>query len=117
MKNDQLSVFLNELTERPDFASTTSPSVMMRSATDNTPLHIAALRGDTGMVAALLAAGADANAVGERGHTPLHAALVQSNRQVARMLVAAGSALDAMTSDGIAARDMANAMGLWDAES
>ena len=65
----------------------------------------------------LLEAGADPNAVGERGCTPLHAALERQHLQVARMLIAAGSSLDAENSDGVVARDLTKGVALWEAEN
>ena len=117
MENDNLSAFLSEIALLAEFAATTSPSVMMRSPTGTTPLHIAAIRGDTGVVRTLLEAGADPNAAGEHGTTPLHAALEHKHLQVARMLIVAGSTLEAANNDGITARDMTKAVSLWETES
>lgn len=116
MDTERLSRFLNELAAHPDFAAATA-GVMMRDVANNTPLHIAALRGDPGVARALLDGGADANAVGADGNTPLHAALAQAHLQVARMLIAAGGALDATNHHGVSARAMPHAASLWEAES
>ena len=80
-------------------------------------MHLAATRGDTKAIQALLEAGADPNVVGERGRTPLHAALEQRHRQAARMLIAAGCSLDAKNSDGLTARDMTKDFALWETEN
>ena len=117
MENDNLSAFLSEIAALTEFAAITSPSVMMRSPTGTTPLHIASIRGNTGLVRTLLEAGADPNAVGERGATPLHAALAHKHLQVARMLIVAGSSLDAANIDGITARELTKTVSLWETES
>ena len=117
MDNERLSAFLREIAQRPDFAAVPVPGVMMRSPAGNTPLHIAAIHGDTLVVRALLDAGADPNAAGEQGDTPLHGALGQKHLQVARMLIAAGGSLDASNRDGVTARDMTQAVSLWETEN
>ena len=83
----------------------------------DTPLHAAAIRGDTNAVRTLLEAGADPNAPGGQGGTPLHAALEKGHRQVARILIAAGSALDAENNAGVSAREIAKALALWETDS
>lgn len=116
MDHERLSALLREIAELPDFAGTANPSVGMRSPNGNTPLHVAALRGEAVAVRLLLEAGADPNAVGERGCTPLHHALEKAHRNVARMLVAAGSSLDAKNRDAITPRDMTKTVPLWEGE-
>lgn len=81
---------------------------------DETALHEAASRGDVAAVRQLLDAGADPNAVGERGCTPLHRALERQRLQVARMLIAAGASLDARNGDGVSCREIGGAMSLWE---
>ncbi|MEO8427661.1 MAG: ankyrin repeat domain-containing protein [Verrucomicrobiota bacterium] len=46
-------------------------TVNARDASGNTPLHAAALRGDSATVAALLKSGAEVNATNHAGATPL----------------------------------------------
>jgi ankyrin repeat protein len=57
-----------------------------RAAGGFTPLHLAAFRGDTGMLEALLARGADAGARTDDGRTALGIAEAQGHRLVARRL-------------------------------
>lgn len=82
----------------------------------NTPLHLAALNGDTRALRALLDGGADPNAANAIGCTALHLALENKRLQVARMLVAAGSSLDAKDHKGVMARDLAQGQPLWETE-
>lgn len=89
----------------------------MRGLTENTPLHVAALRGDRETVRALLEAGADPNVANDSGTTPLHAALQEAHAQVARMLVAAGASLDASDRAGVTPRDLLRSVSLWEGES
>lgn len=116
MGSDRLAAILADIAELPSFAAIATPSVMMRSPVGETPLHIAAARGDIEAVRVLLDAGAEPNAVGEHNYTPLHEALEQGHPQVARMLIAAGASLDAANVDGATAREMAKALCLWEAE-
>lgn len=116
MGSNRLSAVLSELAKLPDFAGVASPSLTMRSPAGNTPLHVAATRGDTQSVRVLLEEGADPNAVGEHGCTPLHQALKQEHLQVARILVAAGASLDAKDGAGVTCRDMTKVVSLWETQ-
>jgi len=82
---------------------------MERGAVGDTPLHLA--------VRTLLDGGAAPDVKGARGQTPLHEALGHGHRQVARILIAHGASLDIANAQGKSARDMAQAMGLWESES
>lgn len=115
--SDSLRAVLGEIAMLPDFAGVDVPSVTMRSPAGNTPLHVAATRGDRNAVRLLLEAGADPNAAGERGCTPLHLALEGQHVQVVRMLVAAGGQLDTRNHDGVTPRDMAKSIPLWESEN
>jgi len=57
----------------------------------DTPLHIAAHRGYTMLVALLLIAGASPDAVGYRGRTPLHNAAANGHALAAVLLLRAGA--------------------------
>jgi len=61
----------------------------------NTVLMLAAYRGRTETVSALLAADADPDLQNNRGQTPLAGALFKGEDEVARALIAAGADLDA----------------------
>jgi 26S proteasome non-ATPase regulatory subunit 10 len=55
------------------------------------PLHTAAIQGNYVFVEALLAAGADPNAVGEMGKTPLHYAASFGYKDIVELLLAHGA--------------------------
>ncbi len=62
-----------------------------RSRVGDTPLHIAAIRGDTRAICLLLGLGADINAAGERGYTALHYAVEQKHPEVVSLLLEHGA--------------------------
>lgn len=74
--------------------------VNTRGLFGNTPLHVAAIRGDVEMVTLLLNAGAEVNAVGEYGDTPLHEAVSQGHSQVVQLLLSHGASKTATNWDG-----------------
>lgn len=67
------------------------------NADGETPLHRAALRGVAGVVALLLAQGADVNALDQQHNTPLHLA---ANEAIARALVEKGARVEAKNTAG-----------------
>lgn len=69
-------------------------------ATEATPLHIAAARGESGSVAALIAKGADVGAKDEHGRTALHYGTAGSF-EIAEYLLAAGAAADTTDANGV----------------
>jgi ankyrin repeat protein len=66
-----------------------------------TALHLAAERGQTEMVEAMIKAGANVNAKDRYNRTPLHNAVLQNRRGVIRALVDAGADVSARDSNGI----------------
>ena len=75
----------------------------------NTPLHTAAHMGKTETLQALIAAGANLNAVNENGDTPLHIAARMGKTKTAQALITAGANLDAKDKDGKTPLDRAKA--------
>ena len=80
----------------------TNQAVAEAKTTDargNTPLHLAALRGDAAAVDALLARGADANALNDAGATALHYAT--GSAAMVKALLARGATADVVSKDGL----------------
>ena len=73
--------------------------VSLRDARGNTPLHLAALRGNADAVDALLAHGADANAANEDGATPLHYGA--DNERMVRALLKHGAKVNVTSKAGV----------------
>src|SRR4051812_8030513 len=66
-------------------------TVASRTSEDYAPLHVAAIWGDAEAVEMLVRAGADVNAVGDKGYTPLLWAVREGDLATARVLRAAGA--------------------------
>ncbi|KAK8768403.1 hypothetical protein V5799_015134 [Amblyomma americanum] len=72
-----------------------------RNRMGETPLQVAAIKGDAARVKALLSAGANPNVRDNAGWTPLHEASSQGALEVVRLLIAAGACVNAAGPDGI----------------
>lgn len=96
----ELESFLREIADLPDFDGISPLNVNSRGSFGNTPLHVAAIRGDTAMIASLLDAGAVIDAAGEYQYTPLHEAVEQGHLDAVRVLLEHGASLAAVTYDG-----------------
>ncbi len=89
VKTGDLDAVQKLLAESPELAGS-------RDAEAATPLHWAAWKNQVGIAKALLAAGAEVNAISENSHwgtTPLHAAAHGNQRAVAEVLLNAGADL------------------------
>ncbi|KAM9343096.1 BRCA1-associated RING domain protein 1 [Pholidichthys leucotaenia] len=71
-----------------------SPAFMKRNHKGETPLHLAAIKGDVAAVKKLLALGADPNLKDNAGWTPLHEACNLGHLLVAEALVSGGALLN-----------------------
>jgi ankyrin repeat protein len=95
MRADQaelVAAFLREISDWSDFMDLSPVHVnSRREPYGNTPLKIASVQGDTTLVEALLAAGADVNARNEDDMTALHYAVSQGHPDVVRVLMLAGA--------------------------
>lgn len=92
MKNPYLDSFYDELAGMAaGFEDAPEIGPQTRSRVGDTPLHIAALRGDIQAVNLLLDAGADINARGEDGFTALHYAVELCHPDVVRLLLERGA--------------------------
>jgi ankyrin repeat protein len=76
------------------------PDVNQRTADGTSALHWAVYHGDTDLVAALLAAGAAANARNDYGSTPMSEAAIRGDVKLLRALLAAGADVEAANADG-----------------
>jgi uncharacterized protein len=95
---------LHELLRRyqtdPTFRDIVLSDVNQQGLSNNTPLHIACIRGNEPDVDMLLRNGANVNAIGDMGATPLHDAIGQNHIHVVRLLLAAGADLKVVSDFG-----------------
>jgi ankyrin repeat protein len=78
---------LSKYRSHPDFLGDNLMRADQRGAFDDTPLHIAAQRGNIDDIAVLIAHGADINLRGDLGNTPLHfAAPITNVPAIAKLL-------------------------------
>jgi len=112
---ENLSRFLEELaSDLPGFAAIAPLSPNSRTAIGETPLQVAAIRGDTVAMEALLDAGAEINTAGENGHTALHEAVGQGQAAAVSLLLARGASITATNDDGYTPQQLAELLELHD---
>jgi ankyrin repeat protein len=70
-------------------------------------IHAASASGSLSIVRALLEAGADVNALQEKGFTPLHEAAATGKLELLRLLLDHGANAELQTEDGKSALDLA----------
>ena len=94
----------------------------VRTPLGASPLHYAAMNGDSGALKALLGAGANPNARDADGRTPLHMAAFTTRKDNAMLLLQAGSDPLLKTNDGrdvlsmarkVRADEIAGEISLW----
>ena len=109
--DDTLKQILEEMSHLPDFVGIPLNSPDAKGNFGNTPLHVAAVRGDTRSGRTLLRAGANPNVRGEHGYTPLHEAVEQENADFVKLLLGYGVQLSVANEDGETAGDIARKTG------
>jgi len=67
----------------------------------NKPLHIAALKGATNVITALLAKGAEVNARNKFGQTPLHRAMITGDLNTVKLLIIAKAEISGRDNQGL----------------
>lgn len=87
------------------------PNVTAVNGSDLRPLHSAVAARATGLVAVLLAAGADPNPRQKGGYTPLHAAALHGDQALVDLLLTAGAAPGIVDDEGKSAPDHARGAG------
>ncbi|CAN5207151.1 hypothetical protein BH10PSE16_BH10PSE16_22150 [soil metagenome] len=85
----------------PWLAQQDFPGLHARSINGDTPLMLAAWRGEYAIVLALLSCGADAQAVNDDGNTALWFACLHGNPAIIRRLIEAGTPIDHANDDGM----------------
>ena len=79
---------------------TNSAAVNLPDDSRRTPLHAAASRNCTNVIAILLSSGAKLEAKDQAGETPLHVAAQEGSKEAAEMLIRAGAQLNAHDDKG-----------------
>ena len=79
---------------------TTGADINAQSDEGESPLHMAAINGNSAAVHVLIEAGADINARHKYGATPIHGAAINGNPAVAKKLIDAGADVRVRNNDG-----------------
>lgn len=101
-----LKDIFEEIQTVPDFFGHTIDSVNYKNGYDDAPLHIVANWGDCEAISLLIEAGADINAIGERGYSPLHCASEQNHPNAIVLLISLGAKIQ-LDDDGYSPIELA----------
>jgi ankyrin repeat protein len=110
-RDSDVQATLSRLAEAVEYDGVPLKDVNQRGIFGNTPLHIAAIRGDLSAAQILIDAGADINARGEMGFTPLHEAVDHEHSPVVALLLDLGANRTLKNEDGETAADIALTSG------
>jgi len=86
--------FLEDISDLPEFVERPIPHVNSFGNFGNSPLKVAAVRGDTRAIQLLISAGAEINAINEDGETALHHAISQNHFEAAQLLLELGASTE-----------------------
>ena len=111
MNSSHLAAILEEIATLPEFAPVAPLTPQSRSGVANTPLHVAAIRGDVSAMTTLIDAGADIDARGEHGYTSLHEAVGQGHGTGVSLLLSRGASAHIADDDGRTPQQLAELLG------
>ena len=103
-----VEAFLDDIADSPEFMGLPRPGINSFGGFGNSPLKIAAVRGDVPVIDELVAAGDDINALNEDGCTALHHAAAQGHFLAASRLLDLGATTTIRDRFGHLAADCAN---------
>jgi len=89
--NPKLRTILNDMQDLPEFTGIELGGFETVGKFGNTPLQVAAVRGDLDAIKILVEEGANLNSQGEHGYTPLHEAVEQNKPATVRLLLELGA--------------------------
>lgn len=111
MRKEQLLLLLAEYSALPEYSGMGCVDIESRSLFGDSPIHIAATRGDINEIELLLKCGANINSKGEHGYTALHDAIEQGHKEAVIYLLKYGANPEILNDDGFSAAGLANLLG------
>lgn len=105
--NQDVERLIRKYQGHPDFLGRPITSVNQRGAVDDCLLHIAARKGQTDEIEALVAAGAQIDLPGDLGNTPLHNAALTGSKAAVLKLLELGAKTNIKNEFGETAADVA----------
>lgn len=105
-----LEQLFEEYMRYPNFSNIALDDVNMMGHFKQSPLHLAASRGETNEINLLLDNGAKIDIIGELGSTPLHIACLRGNYNAVKLLIDRGANITLKEDDGSSLFDIASSM-------